>query len=78
LATGAFIARREDGLFLGPGGTGKSHLAQAIGQAAIVQGYRVVYRETHVLLDDLAEAVVDGTRKEFMESLTTAPLLIID
>ena len=30
LATGAFISRHEDGLFLGPPGTGKSHLAQAI------------------------------------------------
>ncbi len=78
LATCAFLGKREDALFLGPGGTGKSHLAQAIGQAAIQQGYRVMYRETHVLLDDLAEAVADGTRKEFMESLTTVPLLIID
>jgi DNA replication protein DnaC len=40
LATGAFIGKREDSLFLGPGGTGKSHLAQAIGQAAILQGYK--------------------------------------
>src|SRR5580704_16476591 len=47
LATAAFIARHEDGLFLGPPGTGKSHLAQAIGQAAIQQGYRVLYRATH-------------------------------
>jgi DNA replication protein DnaC len=78
LATGAFIDKREDGLFLGPGGTGKSHLAQAIGQAAILQGYRVLYRETHVLLDELADAVLDGTRKQFMEGLTTVPLLIID
>jgi DNA replication protein DnaC len=78
LATCAFIAKREDGLFLGPGGTGKSHLAQAIGQSAILQGYRVLYRETHVLLDELAEAVIDGTRKQFMELLTTVPLLIID
>ena len=78
LATCAFIGKREDALFLGPGGTGKSHLAQAIGQAAIQQGYRVLYRETHVLLDDLAEAVADGTRKEFMDGLTTVPLLIID
>jgi DNA replication protein DnaC len=78
LATCAFIGKREDALFLGPGGTGKSHLAQAIGQAAIQQGYRVLYRETHVLLDELAEAVVDGTRKEFMLTLTTVPLLIID
>ena len=78
LATCAFIGKREDALFLGPGGTGKSHLAQAIGQAAIQQGYRVIYRETHVLLDELAEAVVEGTRKQFMESVATVPLLIID
>ena len=78
LATCAFLSKREDALFLGPGGTAKSHLAQSIGRAAIQQGYRVIYRETHVLLDDLAEAVADGTRREFMESLTTVPLLIID
>jgi DNA replication protein DnaC len=78
LATCAFINRREDALFLGPGGTGKSHLAQAIGQSAIQQGHRVMYRETHVLLDELAEAVTEGTRREFMETLTTVPLLIID
>jgi DNA replication protein DnaC len=73
-----YAVNRGDALFLGPSGTGKSHLAQAIGQAAIQQGYRVIYRETHILLDDLAEAVADGSRKEFMESLATVPLLIID
>ncbi|HZQ94059.1 MAG TPA: ATP-binding protein [Candidatus Sulfotelmatobacter sp.] len=78
LAAGAFIARHEDALFLGPPGTGKSHLAQAIGQAVIQQGYRVLYRETPTLLDDLAEAALDGTRKECLESLVTVPLLIID
>ena len=78
LATSAFINKREDALFLGPGGTGKSHLAQAIGQAAILQGYRVLYREAHVLLDELADAVVDGTRKQYMESISTVPLLILD
>jgi DNA replication protein DnaC len=78
LATGAFIARREDALFLGPGGTGKSHLAQAIGQAAIQQGYRVLYRETHILLEELAEAVLDGTRKQYLDAISTVPLLIID
>jgi len=78
LAACAFIHKREDALFLGPGGTGKSHLAQAIGQAAIQQGYRVLYRETHVLLEDLAEAVAQDSRKEFMDSLTSVSLLIID
>jgi DNA replication protein DnaC len=42
LATGRSIAQREDALFLGPPGTGKSHLAQAIGRAVIQQGYRVL------------------------------------
>jgi DNA replication protein DnaC len=78
LATGTFIDKREDALFLGPGGTGKSHLAQAIGQCAIQQGYKVLYRETHILLDELAEAVAEGTRKDYMESVSTVPLLIID
>jgi DNA replication protein DnaC len=78
LATGAFIARHEDALFQGPPGTGKSHLAQAIGQAVILQGYRVLYRETHKLLEELAEATLEGKRKQHMQWLTSVPLLIID
>src|SRR5438874_8177185 len=74
LATCRFIDKREDALFLGPGGTGKSHLAQAIGQTAILQGHRVLYRETHVLLDELADAAADGTRKQFMTELAVVPL----
>jgi DNA replication protein DnaC len=78
LAACGFIDRREDALFLGPGGTGKSHLAQAIGQAAILQGHKVLYRETHLLLEELGEATIDGTRKQYMESVSTVALLIID
>ena len=63
LATGRFIAQREDALFLGPPGTGKSHLGQAIGRAVIQQGYRVLYPEAHTLLEELADATLDGTRK---------------
>jgi DNA replication protein DnaC len=78
LATANFIARREDALFLGPPGSGKSHLAQAIGQAVIQQGYKVLYRETHTLLDELADTTLDGTRKEYVEWLVSLPLLILD
>ena len=78
LATATFISRREDALFLGPPGTGKSHLAQAIGQAVIQQGYRVLYREAHTLLDELADVTLDGTRREYMEWLVSLPLLILD
>ena len=78
LATSVWIGRREDALFLGPAGSGKSHIAQAIGHAVIQQGYRVLYREAHKLLEELADATLDGNRKEHVELLTTVPLLIID
>ena len=78
LAAGAFIQKREDALFLGPGGTGKSHLAQAVGHAAIQQGYKVLYRETHILLEELADAALDGSRKLYMENISSVALLIID
>lgn len=78
LATSRFVAQREDALFLGPPGTGKSHLAQAIGLAVIQQGYRVLYREAHVLLEELADAQLAGERKLCIERFATVPLLIID
>jgi len=78
LATGRFVAQHEDGLFLGPPGTGKSHLAQAIGHAAIRQGHRVLYREAHVLIEELAEASLEGRRKQRLDELAAAPLLIVD
>ena len=78
LATGRFIAQREDALFLGPPGTGKSHLAQAIGHAVIQQGYKVRYREAYLLLEELADATLDSTRKDYLAELTSVPLLIID
>ena len=78
LATGRFVTQHEDGLFLGPPGTGKSHLAQAIGFAVIQQGHRVLYREAHVLLEELADAHLAGTRKDYLAHVTTVPLLLID
>ena len=78
LAAGHFIAKAEDALFLGPPGTGKSHLVQAIGHAVILQGWAVSYREAHVLLEELAEAALDGARREYMEKMEKVPLLIVD
>ncbi len=48
------------------------------GQAAIQQGHRVLYREAHVLLEELTDATLDGTRKDVIADLSTVPLLIID
>jgi len=78
LATARFVGQREDVLFLGPPGSGKSHLAQALGRAAIAQGWRVIYREAHALIEELADATIDGTRKQRFAELATVPLLIVD
>ena len=78
LATARFVAQREDALLIGPPGTGKSHIAQDIGRAAIQQGYRVIYREAHTFLEELAEATLADTRKAYLAELTRVPLLIID
>jgi DNA replication protein DnaC len=78
LATARWIPQHADALLLGPPGTGKSHLAQAIGFAVIQQGHRVLYREAHTLVEELAEAQLAGTRKDYVAAITTVPLLIID
>lgn len=78
LAAGRFVTQHEDGLFLGPPGTGKSHLAQAIGHAVIHQGFDVVYKEAHVLVEEIAEATLTGNRRSYLDELGSAPLLIID
>src|SRR6202795_4385839 len=70
LATGRFIAQREDALFLGPPGTGKSDLAQAIGHAAIKQDYKLRYHEAFKLLEELADSALDGTRKDYLAEMT--------
>ena len=78
IAAGRFVAQHQDVLLLGPPGTGKSHLAQAIGHAVLRQGHRVLYREAHALLEELADATVDGSRKACFAALAEVPLLILD
>lgn len=57
----------------------RSFLGQAERARVIsLQGHRVLYREAHVLLEELADAVAEGRRKKYMAELTLAPLLIID
>ena len=63
------MSQRQDALLLGPPGTGKSHLAQAIGTAAAHQGFHVLYREAHVLLEELADATLDQRRRNYMKDV---------
>lgn len=78
LANCRFIDQHEDVLLLGNAGVGKSHIAQAIGMAAIHAGFRVFYREAHVLFEDMLLASATDERAAAIAAYSEIPLLIID
>lgn len=78
LASGRFIEQHEDVLLLGNAGVGKSHIAQGIGMAAIHAGFSVLYREAHVLFEDLMLAHATGERAHVIGAYSEIPLLIVD
>jgi DNA replication protein DnaC len=78
LATCRFISERQDVLFLGPPGTGKSHLVQALGYQAIKFGFVVLYRSIFdVVRDFLHDEALGGEEKMLLKYLKP-DLLIID
>lgn len=78
LATGRFIDEKVAVLIVGPCGTGKSHLAQAIGHLAARQGYDVLFSTQTQLLNSLRQAQAVGTYERRFQTLVNTPLLIID
>jgi len=73
-----FIRRAEVVHFLGPPGTGKSHLATALGLAAVKAG-RSVYRGTLAeLIEAMAQAEREGRLSEKIRFYARASLLIVD
>lgn len=78
LATGHFIRDKRDVLWLGPPGTGKSHLCQSIGVAAIRSGFTVYYRSIFdTVRDFLHDEAMEG-HERILQRYLKPDLLIID
>jgi DNA replication protein DnaC len=78
LARGEFIERRECVLALGNSGTGKTHIALAIGLAACQKGYRVRFTTAASLVHELMEARDEKRLIRFQKHLASFELLIVD
>jgi DNA replication protein DnaC len=78
LATGRYLAERVPVLIVGPCGTGKSHLAQALGHCAIRQGIDVLFTTCAQLVAAMNAARATGGYERKLASLARVPLLIID
>lgn len=78
LMTLKFIQNSEDAVLIGSPGTGKSHIAKTIAHAATIKGYRVLYREAHILFPELFEATQLGMRSKKTKLFMEADLVVID
>lgn len=78
LATCRWIAHGDTVLFLGPAGTGKTHLAVALGREAIRQNHSVQFVTAATLVATLAKAHDDGSLEKQLTTLSRPKLLIID
>ena len=73
-----FIDKKENLLFLGPPGVGKSHLAVALGIKACMAKYRVVFIPAQKLLEELMLSLKEGSLTERLLGYSRLNLLIID
>jgi DNA replication protein DnaC len=78
LATCDFLRRKDNLVFVGQSGLGKSRIIQAIGRGACVLGYRVRYVTSSELLTDLVAALADQTLPRRLRYYTNFDLLILD
>jgi len=78
LATCRFIREARPLLFLGPPGTGKSHLVQALGYQALKSGFTVLYRSIFDLVRDFLHDEALGGQEKILARYLKPDLAIID
>jgi DNA replication protein DnaC len=74
----AFIQDKANLIFLGGVGLGKTHLATALGYAACLKGYSVLFASAIDVINTLAAARSAGRLKQALKSYTKPALLILD
>jgi DNA replication protein DnaC len=78
LAAGRYLDEKVAVLIVGPCGTGKSHLAQALGHCALRQGRDVLFLSQSQLSNSLNAARATGAYERKLQQLARVDLLIID
>lgn len=78
LVRGDYLTKRENILLVGPSGTGKTHLATALGMAACAQGKRVRFWRVTELITTLREADQERQLLRLRSHLSKLDLLILD
>jgi len=78
LAASAYLERHESVILCGPTGVGKTHLAQALGQSACRQGYRVYFVKMNKMFRALQAARADQSWDKVIRKYLSPDLLILD
>jgi len=78
LATCKFVREARDCLLLGPPGTGKSHLVQALGYQAIKAGHTVLYRSIFDVVRDFLHDEALGGEEKVLNRYLKPDLVIVD
>ena len=78
LARSEFLLRRENLLLLGNSGTGKTHLALALGLAACQRGHRVRFTTAAAMVHELLEAKDEKRLLRYQKQMASYELLIVD
>ena len=73
-----FLEQNANAIFLGTVGLGKTHLATALGYAACLEGYSVLFANTIKVINQLSAAHKRGSLKNELQQYLRPRLLILD